>query len=104
LKICLVSIIKRVKKFYQAARNYIATKQKGGLDSPEIRAIKGLIRQCEAKATCRYVGLKEHQYHFQNLPFYETGKIEKNPMGEADVLQYHGTFTKNSTASNLLCG
>jgi glucosamine-6-phosphate deaminase len=78
---------KKSQEILQAARNYIATKQKGGLDSPEIRAIKGLIRQCEAKATCRYVGLKEHQYHFQNLPFYETGKIEKNPMGEADVLQ-----------------
>jgi len=78
---------KKSQEILQAARNYIATKQKGGLDSPEIRAIKGLIRQCEAKATCRYVGLKENQYHFQNLPFYETGKIEKNPMGEDDVLQ-----------------
>jgi len=78
---------KKSQEILQAARNYIATKQKGGLDSPEIRAIKGLIRQCEAKATCRYVGLKEHQYHFQNLPVYETGKIEKNPMGEDDVVQ-----------------
>ena len=28
-----------------------------------------------------------HQIHFQNLPFYETGTIQKNPMGEEDVLQ-----------------
>ena len=52
---------------------------------PEIRAIKGLIRRCEAKATCRYVGIKDENIHFQNLPFYETGAIEKKPMGEEDV-------------------
>ena len=44
-----------------------------------------MIRRCEAAATCRYVGLKEGQWHFQNLPFYETGTVEKNPMGEEDV-------------------
>ncbi|MCU0404272.1 MAG: glucosamine-6-phosphate deaminase, partial [Chitinophagaceae bacterium] len=52
----------------------------------EIRAIKGLIRRCEAAATCRYVGLNEGQWHFQNLPFYETGTVQKNPMGEEDVV------------------
>jgi glucosamine-6-phosphate deaminase len=31
------------------------------------------------------VGIKEEHIHFQNLPFYETGTIEKNPMSEADV-------------------
>ena len=54
-------------------------------DTPEIREIKGLIRRCEARATCRYVGLNDEQMHFINLPFYETGTIEKNPMGEEDV-------------------
>ncbi|MES2003430.1 MAG: glucosamine-6-phosphate deaminase [Bacteroidota bacterium] len=69
-----------------AARNYIATKQKDQQDTAEIRSIKGLIRRCEAKATCRYVGLTEDRAHFMNLPFYETGTIEKKPMGEEDVL------------------
>ena len=70
------------------ARNYIASKKKNQVDTPEIRAIKGLIRRCEAKATCRYVGLPdESRCHFQNLPFYETGTIDKNPMSEADVLK-----------------
>jgi glucosamine-6-phosphate deaminase len=31
------------------------------------------------------VGINEEHIHFQNLPFYETGTIEKNPMSEADV-------------------
>jgi glucosamine-6-phosphate deaminase len=69
-----------------AARKYIANKQKNQADTAEIRSIKGLIRRCEAKATCRYVGLPEDRAHFMNLPFYETGAIEKKPMGEEDVL------------------
>ena len=69
-----------------AARQYIASKKKDQHDTGEIRSIKGLIRRCEAKATCRYVGLTEDRCHFMNLPFYETGAVEKKPMGEEDVL------------------
>lgn len=74
------------KKILSEARGYLEQKKSNEIDTKEIREIKGLIRRCEAAATCRYVGLKEGQWHFQNLPFYETGTIEKNPMGEEDVL------------------
>ena len=67
------------------AQQYIARKKSNQVDSAQIRAIKGLIRRCEAKATCRYVGIKNEQIYFQNLPFYETGTIEKKPMTEEDV-------------------
>lgn len=67
------------------ARDFIQSKRKNQVDTPEVRSIKGLIRRCEARATCRYVGLGDHQVHFQDLPFYETGTIEKNPMGEEDI-------------------
>lgn len=73
------------RQIVDAAKNFLATKRANEMDTPEIRAIKGLIRRCEAKATCRYVGLPEGHWHFQNLPFYETGTIEKKPMGEEDV-------------------
>ncbi|MGV3527440.1 MAG: glucosamine-6-phosphate deaminase [Flavisolibacter sp.] len=73
------------EKIFEDVRKYLADKKKNEVDTPFIRSIKGLIRQCEAKATCRYVGIKEENIHFLNLPFYETGTIEKNPMGEADV-------------------
>lgn len=67
------------------ARKFLAEKQSTHLDTAEIRAIKGLIRRCEAKATCRYVGLKDINYHFLDLPFYETGTIDKKPMSELDI-------------------
>ncbi len=72
-------------KILADARKFISHKKSNQVDTPTIRAIKGLIRRCEARATCRYVGIKDENIHFQNLPFYETGTIEKKPMGEKDV-------------------
>jgi glucosamine-6-phosphate deaminase len=67
------------------AQAFLSHKRKNQVDTPAIRAIKGLIRRCEAKATCRYVGLSDERAHFLNLPFYETGTIEKKPWSEEDV-------------------
>lgn len=75
------------RKIFTEAETFLATKKSTEKDTADIRAIKGLIRRCEARATCKYVGLTDRQIHFQNLPFYETGTIEKNPMGEEDVIQ-----------------
>jgi glucosamine-6-phosphate deaminase len=76
---------KKSKAILEQARQYLRFKKSNQIDTPEIRAVKGLIRRCEAKATCRYVGINDENIHFQNLPFYETGTIEKKPMGEEDV-------------------
>jgi glucosamine-6-phosphate deaminase len=76
---------KKSEAILSAARTFLAGKKSDHLDTVEIRAIKGLIRRCEAKATCRYVGIAENNYHFMDLPFYETGAIEKKPMSELDI-------------------
>lgn len=73
------------ERIFEEVRRYLATKKPNQVDTPFIRNIKGLIRRCEARATCRYVGIKEEGIHFLNLPFYETGTIEKAPMGEEDI-------------------
>lgn len=67
------------------AKAFLKIKKPSQKDTQEIRAIKGLIRRCEARATCRYVGIKDENIHFQNLPFYETGLVEKKPMSEEDI-------------------
>jgi glucosamine-6-phosphate deaminase len=76
---------KKSSQILEQATRYLRTKRPSDSDTPEIRSIKGLIRRCEARATCRYVGIPDDSIHFMNLPFYETGTIEKKPMGEADV-------------------
>jgi glucosamine-6-phosphate deaminase len=73
------------KKILHESSNFLKEKKTTEQDSQEIREIKGLIRRCEARATCKYVGLTDDQIHFMNLPFYETGTIEKKPMGQDDV-------------------
>ncbi|MHB1921288.1 MAG: glucosamine-6-phosphate deaminase [Chitinophagaceae bacterium] len=75
----------RASLILEEAKGFIRTKKPSDMDTTDIRAIKGLIRRCEAKATCRYVGIKEENIHFNNLPFYETGTIEKNPPQEEDI-------------------
>ncbi len=75
----------RASMILENAKTSIRSKTSSDLDTPEIRAIKGLIRRCEAKATCRYVGVRDENIHFQNLPFYETGAVEKNPAGDQDI-------------------
>jgi len=67
------------------AAKFLSHKKMNQVDPPEIRSIKGLIRRCEANATCRYVGLTKDRCHFLNLPFYETGTVKKQPMSEEDI-------------------
>ncbi len=69
----------RLKSFLQKE------KSEGEIDLPEILKAKGLIRQEEAKSACRYVGIPKEKLHFLNLPFYETGEVQKNPLSQADV-------------------
>ncbi|WP_163717844.1 glucosamine-6-phosphate deaminase [Mangrovibacterium lignilyticum] len=66
-------------------REFLETKKAGQVDLPYVKAVKGLIRVGEAAAGCRYSGVKEENVHFLNLPFYETGQVEKSPASDADL-------------------
>ncbi|WP_281636197.1 glucosamine-6-phosphate deaminase [Flavobacterium marginilacus] len=70
---------------YKKSVQFIQNKKNSETDIPEVRNIKGLIRKGEAQATCHFVGLPDNQIHFMELPFYETGTIEKKPLGEEDI-------------------
>lgn len=70
---------------YTKAAQFLQNKKNSEVDIPEVRYIKGLIRKGEAESTCYFVGLPDSQIHFMELPFYETGAIKKNPLGEADI-------------------
>jgi glucosamine-6-phosphate deaminase len=41
-----------------------------------------LIRNSEALIAAVLCGLERKNIHYLNLPFYETGKIKKNPLGK----------------------
>ena len=54
-------------------------------DDLEIRKLKGLIRKRESLAATRFLGVPDKNVHFLNLPFYETGTIKKNTIGQIDI-------------------
>ena len=60
-------------------------KSPGEVDIPEVQQIKGLIRRIEATDAGRSCGVPDDHLHFLDLPFYETGRVTKKPLGEADV-------------------
>ena len=74
-----------IKKMYADIKTFLANKKAGDIDTPEVRTIKGLIRRGEARTACTYNGIPLDHVHFLDLPFYESGKIEKLPMSERDV-------------------
>ena len=63
----------------------LETKTPGDVDTPEIQAIKGLVRRAEALDASRYCGVDESRVHFLDLPFYKTGKVQKLSIGDEDV-------------------
>ena len=74
-----------IKNKYKTIKSFLANKKKGDLDTRDILTIKGLIRRGEARTACTYNKIPLSRVHFLDLPFYESGKIEKLPMTEADV-------------------
>lgn len=70
---------------YKEFKEFLANKKEGDMDTREILTIKGLIRRGEARTACTYNNIPLSRVHFLDLPFYESGKIEKLPMGEDDV-------------------
>jgi glucosamine-6-phosphate deaminase len=69
----------------QKLQQAVANKQPGDVDPPELQATKGIIRRTEARAAAEYSGVKPDRIHFLDLPFYETGRVRKKPLGDEDV-------------------
>lgn len=70
---------------YAEIKKFFSTKKEGDMDTRDILTIKGLIRRGEARTACTFNHIPLSRCHFLDLPFYETGKIEKNPISAADV-------------------
>jgi glucosamine-6-phosphate deaminase len=70
---------------YQNMRSFMEKKRPNQIDTKEIQTVKGLIRKGEAIAGARYCGLEDDHIHFMALPFYESGRNQKNPVTNEDV-------------------
>ena len=72
------TLVRRVEAF-------LAAKQPGDVDIPEVLDAKRIIRETEAVAGIRTLGLEDGTARFLDLPFYRTGRVRKDPVGPADV-------------------
>jgi len=66
-------------------RRFLDAKRAGEVDIPEVQDIKRIIREAEAVSGIEVMGLGRENARFLNLPFYQTGKVRKDPIGPADV-------------------
>jgi glucosamine-6-phosphate deaminase len=64
---------------------FLARKQPGEVDIPEVQDLKRIIRESEAVSGIEVLGLTARAARFLNLPFYRTGQVRKDPIGPADV-------------------
>jgi glucosamine-6-phosphate deaminase len=65
--------------------DFLQKKRAGDVDIPEIQDIKRVIREAEAVSGLEVMGLTRSHARFLNLPFYQTGKVAKDPIGPPDV-------------------
>ena len=71
--------------FTASVREFLITKAPGTVDSDAIQDLKRIIREGEAVSALETIGLGPGHARFLNLPFYQTGKVRKDPIGPADV-------------------
>jgi len=70
----------------ESVERFIKRKRAGEVDIAELQKIKTLIRRTEARAGARFSGIDdESRIHFLDMPFYETGRVRKKPLGEDDI-------------------
>jgi glucosamine-6-phosphate deaminase len=76
---------KMVNALADRVNAFLTSKEAGDVDIPEIQDIKRIIRESEAVAGIEVMGMTKENARFLNLPFYQTGKVKKDPIGPADV-------------------
>jgi len=69
----------------------------------EVRKYQRDLSKSEAGATVIYVWPYDEQIILNDLPFYETGHIERKTLGEADI-KFLDLIEQIQTPQNLRCG
>lgn len=68
---------------------FLDAKEPGTVDIPEVQRLKRAIRESEAVSALETLGMDRRQARFLNLPFYRTGRVRKEQVGEEDVAIVH---------------
>lgn len=74
-----------MEKAFEQVKKDIDSIKAGEAEPSNLLKYKAALRRAEARGADRYLGVPEERVHFLNLPFYETGTVKKNPLGQADI-------------------
>ncbi|MGH7477625.1 MAG: glucosamine-6-phosphate deaminase [Longimicrobiales bacterium] len=77
--------LKELERLVGNIEDALARKRPGDVDIREVQDIKRHIREAEAVSGVETLGIVRSACRFLNLPFYQTGKVRKDPIGRADV-------------------
>jgi len=69
----------------EEVEEFLANKKVGEIDAFPVQVMKRAIREAEAVSGIETFGMTREQARFLNLPFYQTGKVRKDPIGPEDV-------------------
>ncbi|HYD55151.1 MAG TPA: glucosamine-6-phosphate deaminase [Gemmatimonadaceae bacterium] len=75
----------KVDALSSAVYGFLQRKEPGQVDIREIQDLKRILRESEAVSGIETIGLPRSKARFLNLPFYQTGKVRKDPIGPPDV-------------------
>jgi len=78
-------IPERTTTIEEHIEKFLRLKKVGDIDTPEIQAIKALIRRTEAVAAAKFCGIQDKNIHFLDLPFYNTATVQRFSIGPKDV-------------------
>ena len=74
-----------VEEVIESVERRLERKEPGGVDPRVVQNLKRIIRESEASAGIETLGLPGDRARFLDMPFYQTGKVRKNPISTVDV-------------------
>jgi glucosamine-6-phosphate deaminase len=75
----------RLRSLLGEVEEFLTRKQPGQVDSETVLMLKRRIREVEAVSALDTLRLRAEHARFLNLPFYQTGRVRKDPIGDRDV-------------------
>lgn len=66
-------------------RIFLEKKHPAEVDTEQIQRVKAYIRYAEAISAIEVMGLGRDDVRFLDMPFYKTGRVTKDPIGDADI-------------------
>jgi glucosamine-6-phosphate deaminase len=93
-----------VRALARKVHDFLERKRPGEVDIREVQDIKRLIRESEAVSGLETVGLSRSAARFLNMPFYQTGKVRKDPIGPADIKIVRGLLDEIKPSHVFVAG